>query len=155
MIEMEISVLIEKGLEGCPRGTWFKNIAKQVLTILNMEPATEVSLVITNQEKITELNRAYLGKDEPTDVIAFSMLPTGETFVTPPDSILHLGEVIVSYPQAVLQAKGRRHPVKKELAILIVHGILHLLGYEDETPEQKMKMDAKAAKILGIINVVA
>ena len=106
-----------------------------------------------------QLNRDYLSKDEPTDVLAFSMLPElpaeGELgvppFITPPDGVLHLGEVIISYPQAVIQAEEHHHSIKKEIAILIIHGVLHLLGYEDDSPELKQRMTAREAEILSQI----
>ena len=153
---MEINVLVDDGLEGCPETSWLQNVAEQVLVALNTGSATELGLFITSQERVRQLNQSYLGKDEPTDVLAFSMLPTQQPpesdsppFVAPPDGLLHLGEVIVSYPQAVIQAGEHQHPVKKEIAILIIHGILHLLGYEDDTPESKQHMSAKETEVLS------
>jgi probable rRNA maturation factor len=60
-----------------------------------------------------------------------------------------MGEVIISYPQAVIQAEEHRHPVEKELAILIIHGILHLLGYDHEEPEPERLMRAREEEILN------
>ncbi len=158
---MEINVLIDEGLEGCPEVSWLRSVAEQVLVAQRADPEAELGLVIANQEKVQQLNLRYLGKDEPTDVLAFSMLPepaTGEEakadlphFVVPPDGVSHLGEVIVSYPQAVIQAEEHRHSVKKEIAILIIHGILHLLGYEHDTPVREHRMRAREAEILSSI----
>ena len=155
---MEIDILIDEELEGHPDTNWLHNIAEKVLTCLNPSPATEMSLVITTQDRIRQLNRDYLKKDQPTDVISFYMTsPTQESdtgnppFILPPDGILHLGEVIISYPQAVIQAKEHKHSVERELTILIIHGILHLLRYEDEKPELKRKMVARETEILRSI----
>ena len=63
--------------------------------------------------------------------------------------VRHLGEVIISYPQAVIQAREHRHSVKKELAILIIHGVLHLLEYDHEKPEMKHQMNDREKKILS------
>ena len=71
------------------------------------------------------------------------------SFITPPDGVLHLGEVIVSYPQAVLQAEEYHHPLEQELALLVVHGVLHLLGHEDEEAEAELDMRAEEERILG------
>jgi probable rRNA maturation factor len=153
---MEVDVLIEEGIPKAPPADWFQGIAEKVLTALNMPAGTEMGLVITTQQRITQLNRDYLKKDEPTDVISFYMTspePEETPFVTPPDGMVHLGEVIISYPQAVIQAGERGHAVSRELTILIIHGILHLLGYEDEKPELKEKMSAKEAEILGFIGI--
>ena len=157
---MEINVLIEEGLEEYLGMNWLQSVAEQVLIAQNADSRLELGLVITIQEKVQQLNRSYLGKDEPTDVLAFSMLPeplaTGESeasspFVQPPDGVLHLGEVIVSYPQAVIQAEEHQHSVKREIAILIIHGVLHLLGYEHDKPELERQMRTREKEILSCI----
>lgn len=157
---MEIGVLIDKGLEGCPEARWLKAVAEQVLTAQGICSAVELSLVVTNQERVRQLNLSYRGKDEPTDVLAFYMTPVAEenradssTFVEPPDGVLHLGEVIISLPQAVIQAEEHRHSVKREMAILIIHGVLHLLGYDHEKPEQETLMRAREKEILSSLEV--
>ncbi len=152
---MEINVLIDEGLEGCLDVGWLQSIAEQALIAQNAGSNVELGLVITSQERVRQLNRSYLGKDEPTDVLAFSMLPAAEEigadfppFVTPPDGVVHLGEVIISYPQAVIQAEEQHHSISKEIATLIIHGVLHLLGYKDDNPELKRQMSARETEIL-------
>ena len=159
--EMEINVLIDEGLERCIDAVWLHRVAERVLVAQGVSSNAELGLVIAGQEKVRQLNRDYLGKDGPTDVMAFSMLPEQSTqemprtdflpFVMPPDGVLHLGEVIISYPQAVTQAEEHQHSVKREIAILIIHGILHLLGYEHDKPALKRKMTAREADILSYI----
>ncbi len=151
---MEINVLIEPGLEGYPELSWLRSVAERVLVAQEVSSSAELGLVIASQERVQELNRSYLGRDEPTDVLAFSMLPAGgdlPPFVPPPDGVLHLGEVIIAYPQAVIQAEEHRHSVKREVAILIIHGVLHLLGYRDDKPEVKRLMSAREKEILSYI----
>ena len=157
---MEINVLIDEDFKGHLEVSWLQHVAEQILVAQAVSSSAELGLVITNQERVQQLNRSYLGKDEPTDVLAFSMLPeplsTGESeafspFVQPPDGVLHLGEVIISYPQAVIQAEEHRHSVKREIAILIIHGILHLLGYEHDKPELERQMRAREKEILSCI----
>jgi probable rRNA maturation factor len=75
-------------------------------------------------------------------------------FVSPPDGIRHLGEVVISYPQAVKQAQEQGHGVTRELALLIVHGILHLLGYDHELPADEQKMRDKENKVLSILELI-
>ncbi len=72
-------------------------------------------------------------------------------FVAPPDGIEHLGEVIISYPQAVIQAEEHRHSVEREIAILIIHGLLHLLGYEHDKPDLEREMRARETEVLSCI----
>lgn len=157
---MEINVLIDEGYEGYLEGSWLQSVAEQVLVAQDADSRLELGLVITGQERVQQLNRSYLGRDEPTDVLAFSMLPeplaTGESevsspFTQPPDGVLHFGEVIISYPQAVIQAEEHHHSVKREIAILIIHGVLHLLGYEHDKPELERQMKTREKEILSCI----
>lgn len=157
---MEINVLVDEGFEGCPEAAWLRSVAELVLVVQGTGADVELGLVITSQEKVKRLNKDYRGKDAPTDVLAFYMTAAGEGrdaessgFITPPDGLRHLGEVIISYPQAVLQAKERQHSVKRELAILIIHGVLHLLGYDHEEPGPGDEMRAREKEILGQIGV--
>ncbi len=150
---MEIDVSVESGLEGCPETGWLRSVAEKALAAQGVKSSAELGLVIVGQEKIRQLNLSYLGKDEPTDVLSFSMLPErpdGGTvhFVAPPDGIEHLGEVIISYPQAVIQAEEEQHSVKREIAVLIIHGVLHLLGYDHDSPELSREMRSREAEIL-------
>jgi len=153
-MDMEINVLIDEDFEGCPEVSWLRSIAEQVLIARSAGSDVELGLVITSQEKVRQLNKSYRGKDEPTDVLAFYMTSAaGETFVAPLDGLLHLGEVIISYPQAVIQAREHRHSIKRELAILIIHGVLHLLGYDHEEPEQEHQMREREKEILSRVEV--
>jgi len=155
---MEINVLIDEDLEDCPEVNWLESVAEKVLVAQGIGSRVELGVVIDSQERVQQLNQSYLGRDEPTDVLAFSMLPAeGEVgadfppFVIPPDGVLHLGEVIISYPQAIIQAREHQHSIKREIAILIIHGVLHLLGYEHDKPELERQMRAREAEILSYI----
>jgi len=153
---MEISVLVDEGLEGCPELSWLKGVAEKVLAIQGVDSRVELGLVMVGEERMHQLNFSYLGKDAPTDVLAFAMLPEpagGDLtpFVTPPDGIKHLGEVIIAYPQAVIQADEHQHSVQREIAILIIHGVLHLLGYDHDKPELEQQMRAREAEILSYV----
>jgi probable rRNA maturation factor len=166
LTSMEIGVLIDEEFASNLDAAWLEDVMVKVLAqekALQGEPSgrapqnIEVGLVITSQEEIERLNKTYLGEDHPTDVLSFAM-GAGETsfagevkdtaFVLPNDGLIHLGEVIISYPQAVIQAEEHHHPVKKELAILITHGLLHLLGYDHDELEREKEMHAREAEIL-------
>lgn len=148
--------MVESGPGDCLRVDWLQDIVQRVLCSQGLDSRTEVDLVIADQGKVQALNRQYLGRDRPTDVIAFSLRANDDqgqepSFVLPPDGVTRLGEVIISYPQAVTQAGELGHSVKKEVAILIIHGVLHLLGYRDDEPELKRRMMAKQDEILSAI----
>ncbi len=111
-------------------------------------------VVIADDITVRELNGKYRGINENTDVLAFSNLRQGhyygentpdagtDPFITPPRDSVDCGEVIISYPQALLQASKEGHDVKKELIILLAHGLLHLLGYDHELPDEEVQMKA-------------
>ncbi len=156
LAQMEINILIDEDLGSCLEVSWLEGVVEKVLVAQGVDSRVELGLVIVGQERMRQLNLNYLGKDEPTDVLAFSMLPeqpSGDIapFVAPPDGIMHLGEVIISHPQAVIQAEEHQHSVKREIAILIIHGVLHLLGYEHDKPELEREMRAREAEILSYI----
>lgn len=159
LVLMEINVLIDKDFAQYLEVSWLQNIVESVLLQERTDSEVELGLVITDQETVRGLNRTYRNKDEPTDVLSFYMLPellaTGgndnSVFVQPLDGILHLGEVLISYPQAVLQAEEHRHSVKREIAILIIHGVLHLLGYDHVEPEiERLMKTRENANLISI-----
>jgi probable rRNA maturation factor len=147
----EIEIFIEEEFRGAVDGDWVRKIARQVLNAEGMASPYEVSLVFTDSETVRRLNRDYRGVDEPTDVLAFYMLPqkgANDSFALPLDGVTRLGEAIISYPQAVEQAKEQGHSIQRELALLVIHGILHLLGYDHEEPETEDKMRDREKELL-------
>jgi probable rRNA maturation factor len=147
----EIAILVEEGFRGVVDAGWVKKIARQALKAEGVASPYEVSLVFTDSETVKQLNRDYRGVDKPTDVLAFYMLPQKQadsSFALPPDGITRLGEVIISYPQAAEQAKEQGHSPQSELALLVIHGILHLLGYDHEEPEEASMMRARERELL-------
>jgi probable rRNA maturation factor len=157
---MEINLTIEGEFVGCPDAGWFRHIAEQALEAQGVGSNAELGILITDQEKMQELNRTYRGEDHPTDVLSFFMTESGEEsgdetarFVVAPDGIMHLGEVVISYPQAAVQAQEHRHSVNKELAVLTVHGVLHLLGYDHADKQQQGEMVAIEQAILNSVSI--
>ena len=107
-----------------------------------------LTLVITDDSGIQALNRDFLGYDTPTDVLAFGAQEDDGPFVAAPEAGGYLGDVIVSYPRAVAQAQEHGHSPEQELNLLVVHGILHLLGYNHADKEGKVAMWARQDLIL-------
>lgn len=101
--------------------------------------AGEVSLVYVGSAEIRDLNREYLGRDGETDVIAFPLEDDADSL---------LGEVIVCADVAVREARKRRRAPMEEVLLYTVHGLLHLLGYDDRTPALAREMRRKEAEIL-------
>jgi probable rRNA maturation factor len=150
---MQIDVLFEEGFEDCIDAGWLQDIAEKALAAEGFGDDIEMGLFITGQERVRGLNKAYRNKDKPTDVLSFAFLADssegeGPSFSTPPDGLKHLGEVIISYPQAIIQAQERNHSIKMELAILVIHGVLHLLDYDHMEDEEADEMESRQNEIL-------
>ncbi|MCJ7509848.1 MAG: rRNA maturation RNase YbeY [Dehalococcoidia bacterium] len=144
-----IEVQVARPFRGAVRAPWLRRIACHVLLAEGAGP-TELGVVIADDATIHELNHRFLGIDEPTDVLSFGLGGQGgRPFALPPDEVASLGEVIISYPTAVRQAEEQGHSVPAEVAHLLVHGILHLLGYDHGTPEEERVMLQKAEEILA------
>jgi len=111
----------------------------------------EITVVVTDDQGIRELNRDFLGEDAPTDVLSFGVQEEDGPFVSAPEAGSYLGDIIVSYPQAVAQAEEQGHSVERELDLLVVHGVLHLLGYDHAEEEEKATMWARQDQVLGAL----
>jgi len=121
-----------------------KLVIQATLNFEKVSDKVEVTLVITGDEQIQELNLEYLGNDAPTDVLSF---PSDE--IDPDSGFRYLGDIILSYPRAAEQALASGHAVSAELELLIVHAVLHLLGYDHADPIGKAKMWASQTSILS------
>jgi probable rRNA maturation factor len=107
--------------------------------------ATEgnLTVVLTDDAHLRELNLEYLGIDQPTDVLSF---PASET--DPDSGEAYLGDVIISVPRAEMQAGAAGHSLGGELQLLVVHGVLHLLGHDHAEPGARAGMWAAQATVL-------
>jgi rRNA maturation RNase YbeY len=103
----------------------------------------EVSVLFVSDRTIRRLNKAYLNHDYPTDVLAFPQ----QGGVSSPQPHL-FGDVVISVETAARQAKEHGHSLDQELALLLIHGILHLSGYDDTTPAARRRMWAKQRALL-------
>ena len=113
----------------------------------------EVAVLVTSDETVRRLNKEYRGLDEPTDVLSFGPQGVEDPFPDVPGEGFCLGQVVVSYPQAVEQAREYGHSVKREVAFLVVHGILHLLGYGHENPAGESRMFAEQEAVLESLGI--
>ncbi len=131
-------------------------VAERLLQVEEFQYPAEVSIVLTTDEHIHELNRDYRGKDKPTDVLSFQQLDESE----PPrllggspdmEEPVVLGDVVVSVETASRQAAERDRTLDDEIALLVAHGMLHLLGYDDETDEGADEMRERERAVLESI----
>jgi probable rRNA maturation factor len=118
-----------------------KNIAKE----------TEVDLTFVDDQTIQQLNMEYRGIEAPTDVLSFSQIEVSEDepeFVDLSD-VKVLGDIVVSMETALRQSEEYGHSLSREIAFLTLHGLLHLLGYDHQNPEEEELMLDKQEAILN------
>ena len=126
-----------------------RRVAAEVLAQEEVAEQTELSLIITDDETVRELNRRFRDVDAPTDVLAFGA-EVEEHFVSAPESPPYLGDVVISYQRALAQAEELGHAVAEELKLLVIHGILHLLGYDHQEEADAQKMREKEDQVLHL-----
>lgn len=137
-----IALTIEHGPHaGLSRAEILRRI-KAMIELLQLQKF-EISFVLTNDDRVHQLNKIYRGKDRPTDVLAFAM-HEGEFGALAGDV---LGDVIVSVPTARKQAISRSAPVLDEVTMLLAHGLLHLLGWDHDTPAKDRRMRLETARL--------
>lgn len=123
-----------------------------------LDGPAEMGIVIADDGTVQELNRDYRGYDEPTDVLSFGLSGLAKasvddeaepfTFPTLPDGIIHLGEIVISYPTAERQALEHSRPLEEELRHLVIHGTLHILGHDHAEPDEEAVMRAREQAML-------
>jgi len=115
-----------------------------------------LTIVITGDEEVRDLNRTYRGIDAPTDVLSFSEQESagedGPALALPPELAeemgAYLGDIVIAYPYTERQAAAFATPLRSELRLLVVHGALHLLGYDHDTPQAEARMWAAQDAVL-------
>ena len=142
-MKIELNIRINRRIDSSLAISWIRQIVEKALSVSGFESPLELSVIITSDEVIRKLNKKYRGLNETTDVLSFALTEnTVESvpFIVPPDGITHLGAVAISYPQAKKQAEQGDHSLEKEIALLLIHGVLHLVGYDHDKPQLEKKM---------------
>ena len=125
-----------------------RKVARKILSA-SACPDAQLSILIVDDAQIQEVNRDYLGKDHPTNVISFAM-QEGEGGGVQPDL---LGDVVISAETAARDADEAQTTFESELYFLLLHGILHLLGYDHErgTPAEAKRMETREQEVFSLI----
>lgn len=124
-------------------GKLVRQAAKLTLQQAASDPQSDLTIFLTDDHQLQVLNLQFLGIDRPTDVLSF---PSGEA--DPQTGKVYLGDVIISQEQAAIQSEKSGHPVSSEIQLLTVHGILHLLGFDHDNPNDKKRMWQIQEKVL-------
>jgi len=138
-----VNILIAEQFQQAVDSAALEKAAQAVLSEQNLTEEVNLSIVIEDDIQLHTLNLEFLGVDAPTDVLSFF-----EDELDPETGQRYLGDVIISYPQAERQAALAGHTTASELDLLVVHGVLHLLGYDHSTNEEKDKMWGKQRNVL-------
>ncbi len=109
----------------------------------------QVTLVVTDDVAVADLNRTYLGIDGPTDVLSFPAQEPAPGFVSAPEMANYLGDILIALPYTRRQAVAFGRQLRDELRLLAVHGALHLLGYDHAEPDEEAAMWARQDAILA------
>lgn len=118
--------------------------AVEVMAATNITPPMSISIHITTDEQVRELNSNYRQVNNPTDILSFKSDPLPEGV----EEIPHLGDLIFSYEYTLRQAQAAGHHPADEFKMLIIHGILHLIGYTHDAEETERDMWARQSKLL-------
>jgi len=145
-----IDVRIAPPFREAMRAAWLRAIARRVLAAEGVAAPAHVGIVVADDDTVRGLNQRFLGLDEPTDVLSFGLAAVDEApFALPPEEEASLGEVVIAYPTALRQAEEAERPAEVEVAHLLVHGLLHLLGYDHERLEDEGAMRRREEEILA------
>jgi probable rRNA maturation factor len=152
----DIDAQIDPQLAASVPAECLTEVARSVLRHEGQPTGTALTVVITTDGAIQELNRLYRQADRPTDVLAFAARESANEsagddagfIIADEDFGRYLGDVVISYDTAAAQAAEQGHGLDRELALLVIHGCLHLLGYDDEAPEPRQRMWARQQELL-------
>jgi probable rRNA maturation factor len=138
-----------------PWDQWFQRWVSYLQPTLSPIAEYELSLRLTNDAEIQDLNGQYRQMDRPTDVLAFAEIDTEDSLNDPIwlEEPLYLGDLVISVDTASRQALERGHSLKDELAWLAAHGLLHLLGWDHPDEEQLEQMLQKQDELLAQIGL--
>ncbi len=155
---VEVTTNLESGI-GLRQKDFLTKLASRVVRFtLRREGVdlsnVQVSVLFTGDDFIASLNKRYRDEDGSTDVLAFPM-SDDEDDIEPEESPMPymLGDIVISLDTAARQAESQGRPLRQELALLLVHGTLHLLGYDHDDPQEEAIMWAKQDAILKALNI--
>lgn len=134
----------------------FGHICARVMETEQLDFDCEISISFVDEAQIQELNADYRGIDKTTDVLSFPMMEKQELFdlqKAPLTSPLLLGDIIICFPVAQLQAVEYVHSLRRELCFLCCHSMLHLLGYDHMTAQEMVAMEEKQRTVLESLGI--
>lgn len=161
----QVDVRVFTPYRGVVPTAWVRRVASRSLAVADPDGRSGASVIVADDKTLHDLNLRFRGFDEVTDVLSFGEdgAPIEDTALAPadvapsvgfpavPGEPSSLGEVVLSFPMAERQAREHDVPVEREAALLIVHGILHLLGHDHAEPEEETAMRAMEQQALSAL----
>lgn len=131
-----------------------ENICRRIFDHLNFQHDTEVSIVLTNNAEIQILNKNYRGFDKPTNVLSFPIMNSDDLRkITTRDYPILLGDVIIAFETVVRETETESKTFMHHVSHLLVHGVLHLLGYDHENDSDAEVMETLEIEILDMVGI--
>lgn len=141
---MDVSVIDRENYLGMGREKALAALAEKILRYMDLPERSQVCLSFVSDGDMRELNRRYRKLDRTTDVLSFAQRDVGDVGI--------LGDVVISYDTAVRNSQRFSVTVEGEIRRLVVHGILHLLGFDHAEKRQRETMRGKESEILGFLD---
>jgi len=151
-----VNVTVPRGMGRRVNSKLIQQVVLRALEREGWDRPSTVDVLIVDDEEMREINATRRGIDEVTDVLSFPLLDvqpganlTLDFFVLPPETVSHLGDIVISLPRVESQAEEGGHSRERELAFLTVHAVLHILGYDHDTEEKRRIMRRKEEDVLS------
>jgi probable rRNA maturation factor len=149
---MDITIEIDAPYLSLIQPEAIRPVVVETLALLKQAVIDSVSIVITDNETVQTLNEQYRGIAAPTDVLSFAN-EVDPDFPAVTDVPFHLGDIIIAGPVAQAQALAANHTPGEEIKLLVSHGLLHLLGFDHDTPDRKATMWATQQQVLTVLGL--
>jgi len=145
---MPVDIQISESFQSQINAALLENAAQVALHHQAVPDNAELSIVVTGNEQLQQLNKQFRDVDAPTDVLSFPA-----QYVNPENQAPYLGDVLISYPRAESQALAAGHNINAEIQLLVVHGILHLLGHDHAAADETVRMWTAQGEILDKLGI--
>ena len=163
---MTINIEYETEIElNLPYEDIIKSVINESIDYEKCPYEAEVNVILTDNNEIHQINKEHRAVDSPTDVLSFPMVDyenpsdfegiedKAEDYFNPDTGELMLGDIVISVEKVIEQAQEYGHSIKRELAFLVAHSMMHLFGYDHMVPEEAAVMEAKQNEVLNNLNI--
>ena len=155
MTNAQIPIQIDEQFQACVEEAWLTAAARETLHACG-RVGLSLSILVVDDDEMGRYNRIYRQQDTPTDVLSFAVQEGSPISSEVPDTLAaelasELGDLLLAFPYASRQAERHGHSLAAELQLLVVHGTLHLLGYDHDTPTRQVEMWRKQTEILSAL----